>query len=196
MQDMFRIAGIHFAATSARLLGWIHQNAFYDEAMMIWEDEMCWGFEIEASSMVQEFSDWTPSLSGTMFATSPHEFETGQGLAPRINEWIEPGDTEDIPHAMLYVFEHTLLYDCKAEFYTDEKQFRLRLSGKCDVYFDEMYGENLSIEVDLPLQFQGILCGRQPEVECRAELAQYLNNDDFDYVETEDGVSMLVPRVA
>lgn len=194
MPDMFRIADIDFVATSARLKAGIDRNAFYDESMMIWEAEMVWSIEIEATTNVPEFSEWIPHISGTLFITSPHEFDVWQGLAPRSIDWIEPNDTDDVPSAVLYIFEHTPLFECNAECYIEDNQFRLRLSGRCDVYFDETYDEYLPIEIDLPLQFFGIWCGREPEEECRGDLAQFLNNEDFDYVETEHGVSLLKPR--
>lgn len=180
---MLQIADLEFEVSSCRI------EAYCDL------DTMKWDFEVEAASHADgKFYNYNPYLSLSLFETTPQAFRYWTDLAPREVYWTEKNDTDVTPSGQLYIFEHTPIFACRARCYRNANQVRIEVEGKCDVYFDEQYDTDLDFHLDSDVAFRGIWFGRQPESACRSEVARFLNSDDFDFFQTEHGVSMLTPK--
>lgn len=156
---------------------------------------MHWDIEVETDAHVDgRFHGYAPTLSLSLFETAPHAFEHWAEMAPHDACWVEKNDTDITPSGMLYIFEHTLIFECHARRYRDGDEMKVELNGKCDVYFDKQYNTNLDLHLDSPLVFRGVWFGRQSESACRNAIAHFLNPNDFDYSPTEHEVSMLTPK--
>jgi hypothetical protein len=181
--SMLRIANLEFAIVSCRLEAYCRA------------ENMQWDIQVEcAEHRERKFHGHAPTLSMSLFETSQNAFRRWPQLAPREVRWIEKNDTDVTPSGTLYIFEHTPIFQCYARCFDDAGKMHVKLDGKCDVYFDEHYGKNLSLHVDSSVVFRGVWFGRQPESECKSEIARFLNPDDFEFITTVHGVSMLIPK--
>jgi hypothetical protein len=180
---MLRIADLQFAVVRCWLEAYCHP------------DKMQWDLAVECASHPEgRFHGHEPNLSLSLFETPPEALRRWIDLAPRDVRWLEKNDTDVTPSGMLYIFEHTPVFECRARCYHDAGKMQVELAGKCVVYFDEHYGTNLDLYLGSSVVFRGVWFGRRPESECRNEIARFLNADDFEFSPTEDGVSMLTPK--
>lgn len=180
---MLRIADLEFDVASCRIEAYCYT------------DKMQWDIQVETNSHVDgEFHNCKPSLSLSLFETPPAAFRHWTELAPREVRWVEKNDTDVTPSGILYIFEHTPVFECHARCYKDLGQMYVELDGKCDVYFDEHYDTNLELHIDSAVIFRCVWFGNRSESACRNEIARFLNPNDFDFATTERGVSMLVPK--
>ncbi len=125
---MMRIADLEFDVATCRIEAYCHV------------DKMQWDIQIECNSHTDGmFHGYTPTLSLSLFETPPKAFSHWTGLAPRDTRWAEKNDTDVTPSGMLYIFEHTPIFECYARCSNDRDEMRIELDGKCDVYFDEQY---------------------------------------------------------
>lgn len=158
-------------------------------------DTMQWDIQVEANSHPDgKFHGKQPSLSLSLFETPPKAFQHWQELAPRNVSWVERNDTDTTPSGILYIFEHTPIFECHAHCYNDGGKMQVGLDGKCDVYFDKQYDTNQELHLESPVVFQCVWFGRWPESDCRKTISSFLNPDNFDYSLTEHGVSILTPK--
>jgi hypothetical protein len=156
---------------------------------------MKWDIEVEcAPHPERKFHGHGPKLSLSLFETPPNAFSHWTSLVPRDVRWAEKNDTDVTPSGMLYVFEHTPIFECHARCFDEAGKMQVALDGKCGVYYDEHYGTNLDLHLDSSVVFRGVWYGRRSESECRKDIARFLNPDDFAFTPTEHGVSMLTPR--
>lgn len=179
---MLRIADLEFAVASCRLEAYCHT------------DKMLWDIQVEcASHPDRKFHGHQPNLSLSLFETPPAAFRRWTELIPREVRWVNKNDTDVTPSGTLYIFEHTPIFECRARCSIVAGKMQVELDGKCDVHFDEQYDTNLELHLDSAVIFRGVWFGRQPESDCRSEIARFLNPDDFEFSPTEHGVSMLTP---
>ena len=180
---MLRIADLEFDIISCRLEAYCHT------------DSMQWDIQVEANSHPDgKFHGNQPNLSLSLFKTLPETFQHWRELAPRNVSWVKRSDTDVTPSGMLYIFEHTPIFECHAQFYDDGSEIQIELGGKCDVYFDKKYDTNLDLHLDSPVVFQCVWFGRQTESDCRKAISPFLNPNNLDYSLTEHGVSILTPK--
>lgn len=180
---MLRIADFEFPVESCLLEAYCHT------------DRMQWDVQIECGSLSPGvFHGQGPKLSLSLFETPVAAFRHWTNLVPREVCWVERNDTDVTPSGLLYIFEHSPVFECHARCYNQLGTIRIELGGKCDVFFDERYDRNLDLRLDSPVAFRGVWFGRRPESDCKTEIARFLNPDDFDYSPTEHGVSLLTPR--
>lgn len=180
---MLRIADLEFAIVSCRLEAYCHT------------DRMQWDIEVEcAPHPERKFHGHGPNLSLSLFETPPKAFSHWTKLAPREVRWVEKNDTDVTPSGMLYIFEHTPLFECHARCYDQASKMQVSLDGKCDMYYDEHYDTNLDLHLDSAVVFRGVWFGRQPESDCKENIARFLNPNDFAFAPTEHGVSILTPK--
>ncbi len=180
---MMRIADLEFEVTSCRIEAYCHV------------EKMQWDIQIECNSHADgKFHGYKPVLSLSLFETPAQAFSHWTDLAPRNARWGDKNDTDVTPSGMLYIFEHTPIFESYARCANRGGEMYVKLDGKCDVYFDEQYDTDLELHLDSPVVFRGVWFGRRPESDCRKAISHFLNPDDFDYAPTENGVSMLTPK--
>jgi hypothetical protein len=180
---MMRIADLEFNVASCRLEAYCH------------DDKMQWDIQIECNSHVTgPFHGHEPTLSLSLFQTPIGAFSHWSDLAPRDARWSDKNDTDVTPSGMLYIFEHTPIFRCKAQLVKECGIMRIIVEGKCDVYYDEKYDTDLDLRLDSTVVFHGVWFGRWPESDCRSAISVFLDPIDFDYSLTEDGVSILTPK--
>ncbi len=181
---MLRIADLEFVVASCQL------EAYCSAERMKWDVELkC---KENAKGM---FHGYEPKLSLSLFETPPNAFRHWTNLFPRETSWTESEDNDEVPCGMLYIFEHTLIYETHVGCFCEESgQMRIQLEGKCDVHYDEVYGQNLDLHLDTQFTFSRVWFGRSSEDQCRDEISPFLNPDDFDYTQDKNGVSLLVPK--
>src|SRR6516165_466176 len=135
--SMLRIADLVFAVVSCRLEAYCHP------------DKMQWDIQVEcAPHPDRKFHGHEPNLSLSLFETPPDALRHWTELAPREVRWVERNDTDVTPSGMLYIFEHTPIFECHASCNSHAGKMQVELDGKCDVYFDEQYDTNLDIHLD------------------------------------------------
>jgi hypothetical protein len=150
------------------------------------EEKMQWDIEVEADSHPDgKFHGYKPRLSLSLFETPPGAFRHWKQLAPREVRWVEKHDTDVTPSGMLYIFEHTPIFECCARCYNETDHMRIELDGKCDVYFDGDYDTGLDLHLDSTVDFRGVWFGRRPESACRDVISRFFNPSDFDFSPTE-----------
>lgn len=179
-----RLADLEFDVVSCRLEAYCHA------------DTMQWDIEVECNSNADgRFHGYKPSLSLSLFETLPRAFSHWTDLAPRDARWVEKNDTDETPSGMLYVFEHTPVFECVARcFIANGGAMCVELDGKCDVHFDEQYGTDIELHLESAVTFRGVWFGRLPESDCRDAISRFLDPNDFDFAPTEHGVSLLTPK--
>lgn len=180
---MLQIADLEFDVISCRIEAYCYT------------DEMLWDFQIDCEGHVGgKLHGYEPTLSLSLFQTLPEEFQHWTELAPRKVRWTEKNDTDITPSGMLYIFEHTPIFESCAHIYNNAAEMRLELHSQCDVYFDDGFDTDLALHLDAAVAFRGIWFGRRSESECRHAISRFLNPNDFDFSPTEHGVSMLTPK--
>lgn len=181
---MFKIADLNFTIVQSYL------DAYVDEE----ENEMVWGLQIKGQSHNEEFDDWSPHVnSEVLVRTKPGEMKTWLDLAGKKIEWDEYSDDEEEPHALLYIFEHEPIYQSKVLFELRNNEMFVKWNALCDVGWDEKYSDELPLQIETKVLFNGILFGKRPEESCRKMIAPFLNPEDFQYIRNKNGVSLLVP---
>jgi hypothetical protein len=180
---MLRIADIEFDIGSCRLEAYCHG------------DKMKWDIQVECAAHPEsKFHGHSPNLSLSLFETAPRAFSHWTRLVPREARWIEKNDTDVTPSGMLYVFEHTPVFECVARCYHEAGEMRVTVAGKCDVHYGDGYDVDLDLHLDSAVIFRGVWFGRRSESNCKKVISRFLNPDDFTFAPTEHGVSMLVPK--
>ncbi|MEO0826377.1 MAG: hypothetical protein AAFY67_12070 [Cyanobacteria bacterium J06642_9] len=180
---MLRIADLEFDLMTVRIEAYCHT------------EKMQWDIQVECNSHVDgKFHGCKPNLSLGLFETPPEAFSHWTELAPRNVRWLEKNGTDVTPSGILYIFEHTPIFECHARCYNKGGEMQVELDGKCDVYCDEQYNNDLDLHLDSPVVFRGVWFGRHPESDCRNAISHFLDPNDFDYYLTEHGVSMLTPK--
>ncbi len=179
---MLRIADLDFVVTSSQLEAYCN------------EDSMQWDLEVQcAPNSGGAWYGYQPTLSLSLFETPQRAFPHWTDLAPRETQWEEKHDTDVTPSGLLYVFEHTPVFQCRAQVSNENGELSVTLKGLCDVFYDEAYDTDLKLQLDAPITFRGIWFGRWPESDCREDVSRFLDPDDFEYVCDESGVSILTP---
>ncbi|QDU97718.1 hypothetical protein [Lignipirellula cremea] len=180
---MLRIADLEFAITSCRLEAYCYA------------EKMNWDIQVDCAPHPEgEFHSQGPNLSLSLFETPLKAFNHWTELLPREARWVEKNDTDVTPSGMLYIFEHTCLFECHARCYEEAGKMQVSLDGKCDVYYGDQYTTSLDLHLDSAVVFRGVWFGRQTEYDCKKSIARFLNPDDFLFVPTEHGISMLTPK--
>lgn len=180
---MLRIADLNFPISSARL-----------EAYCI-EDHMHWNTEIDFGPV--EFDGNVFHLTNAslaLFRTSRDELDHWTDLAPRETRWKDRHETDHIPSGLLYIFEHTALYETRAVCSFDAGKMKLNVTGLCDAYLDESYDMGLTLDIETEVDFTCVWFGHTSESDCFARIAEFLNPADFEYRRTEHGVPILAPK--
>jgi hypothetical protein len=181
---MLRIADLEFPIVSCLLKTYCGS----DETLL-------WIIEVECGPHASgELEGYAPNLELNLFQTTPGEMQHWWELAPREASWVEKNDNGVTPSGMLRIFEHTLLFESQARLLQANGEMQINLAGQCDVHFNERYGRNLPLALDAAVKFDGIWLGRAPEMICYTLIDPFLDFDDFQYSQTERGVSVLKPR--
>lgn len=160
-------------------------------------DEMIWGFTVQAGRFQQGDVDW-PMVrvdSAGLFTTKSGTLAHWLDLAETTVAWGELADNDEVPHAMIYIFEHELVHNGAATIRMNGSTVQFELLGKCNIYYDDKYDTDVDLLLKTDLAMSPIICGRDPERICFRRLAQHLNTDLFAYSQDESGVSMLVPKI-
>lgn len=183
---VFTISDLEFVLSSAVL------DAYIDDD----KNEIVWGIQIEADATHDDLVGETVSAKAeTLLLTKPGELAHWSELAGRAITWTEPYDEDEEHRALLYLFEHTAIYESKVELFADGLgELAVRWTGQCDLHWKDGYNEGLPFSIETPLTFTKILFGRRPESQCWANLAPFFCRDLFEYKRTEHGVSTLIPR--
>lgn len=166
--------------------------------LLLCGDEMRWGFTAHAGRFQKGELDCPGARvdSAGLFTTPSQTLQHWTDLPETTVRWGELEDNDVDPHAMVYIFEHELVQHGVATITMHGSAVRLKLTGKCNIYYDDQYDTDLDLSLEAQLKLGPIMCGRQDEEECFAELAQHLDPSLFTYVRDESGVSMLVPKDA
>ncbi|AJH14957.1 hypothetical protein [Myroides profundi] len=125
---------------------------------------------------------------------NPNELNQWQDIAGYDIEWEDYQEEEGKPRALFYVYEHTGVYNAKVNFRKVDSKIIVKMSATIDIYADEDFDEQLSLEVETEVQFFGILCGKRSAKECTELIGNYLNIDHLKYVQNQYNVSLLVPK--
>lgn len=183
---MFRIGDIEFNIAQATL------DSFIDKANC----RMRWGVEVGSIPIATEFLGMNPIVSSEILLdTFPSEIGKWTDLSGRDIAWDTPEDDNGEPYGLLYLFEHHPIYQSKVNLFCNSNTgLSIRWTGKVDLLSDERYWTDVPFEIETELKYKGIYCGREQEAVCRNDLSPFLNQDDFDFVQNENGVSLLIPK--
>ncbi len=181
---MFKIDNIDFDIRSAIL------EAFIDDD----ENIMEWAVEIMATSTSGADIKWNAKLSSeSIIKTKEKQLRTWKDIAGSSFSWQDAVDDDENEHGLMYIFQHEPVYDCKGEFYSNEKgETCIKWSGKCDVYWNEKYNKGLNFIVDTPLEFKGVWFGKDIEPVCQKQLSNFITNEHFNY-KIERNSSLMIP---
>ena len=168
-------------------------NASLD--LLLYGDQLIWGFTIDAGPFKRGDVDWPRCRvdSAGIFTTESGTLSSWTDLGQVEVEWENLKDNDEVPHAMIYLFEHELIQNGVARMETRDSAIHLELSGVCNIYYDEKYNVDLPLSLNAELQLKQIMCGRDSKDECFAQLSQHFSPKLFSYRQDEHGVSMLVP---
>jgi hypothetical protein len=98
----------------------------------------------------------------------------------------------------LYVFEHEAVTSGKIEILErQENKFKIRWSGKGNIFWDDEYGGNVPFELECMADFKGIClcCEGINEEEIRAQLSKLINIDEFEMIVDNSGSRQYVPII-
>jgi hypothetical protein len=161
------------------------------------EGRLQWGVEAVAVERMLLDDDWRPR------ATCDVAFSTGKGRRPwaacfpKVARPKDPRRRTSDPAAMLKVFEHEGIRKNILTFgAATGDSIPLTWTGRCDVFFDETYDEDLEFELRGTATFTGILNGGASEQDGRASLSALLDHSELQYVVDEFGASKFVPRAS
>lgn len=182
---MLRIKDLDFKIKSAIL------DAFVDKDNM----KLQWGVEIQGMPGDGEFSRWVPKVTAeTLIENDPGQLIHWFDLAGTKIKWDEPYGTDDEPNALLYVFEHEPIHSSYIEIIKNNDSLFLNWNGKADVNWGPDYGQSLDFRIETELFFKGIWFGRESENDSLPILSRFFNPDLFQFVQTEQGVSLFSPN--
>lgn len=180
----------------------------YLDAFVNSDHQLVFGLQIKATGtdkIPDHESDDTSDLffpedalffnSEILLKVNPNEIEIWQDIAGRTIEWKDYPEDEQEPHALLYVYEHTEIYNAKIELQPSEDKIIVKIKATCDIYAGESFSDNLPLEVETEIDFYGILCGKgTSEEQCFKKVNPYLNTDTLKVVRNKYGVSVAVPK--
>lgn len=184
---MLRIGEMEFAVSEA-----------YLEAYIVGDNDDCidWGLKVKTIP-TDKSENWNPQiLSEGFITTQPLELKTWLDLAGKKVTWDECYDEEkDVQIAVLYIFGHDDIFNAAAEFIkNDEGGLTLKMKGTSNIGWKEPYDVDIDFELETPVGFKGIWCGRKTEEEARAEVSKAMNIEVLEFTKTEHDVSLYVPK--
>jgi hypothetical protein len=104
---------------------------------------------VETISKNIEGEDWQPSLVGERLQVSL-PLKNGN-IDGEIRIPLAYDNLSDKQNITMYVFEHGDTYDNVLSFKNEDGQVILNWTGKCDVNWDDKYGDNLEFIVKVPV---------------------------------------------
>ncbi|QSW90056.1 hypothetical protein J0383_04365 [Flavobacterium endoglycinae] len=144
-------------------------NSFYPE------DELFFNAEIILKIKSGEIQNWT-DISG------------------KIVEWNDYPEDEEEPHALLYLHEHTQVYNSKIEFKNVNDKIVVIIDALCDLYLNEAFSDHLPLKIETEVDFFGILCGKNSEQNSIKSVQPFLDMRNLKWVQNKYGVSVIVPK--
>jgi len=170
-----RIKDLNFAVSEAVLLARISADEFY------------WSISIDAKYPEGRIRGevWEPKVySENLFPLAGKALDHWRDILGRTIEWDDCYDlkTGD-PIASVCVFEHLDIYKSKLTFgeATGGDSFKVDWRARCDVYFDDDYGEDLELSIQTEVKFAGVEVPFQDEVKSQALLRQYIRGGNFTF---------------
>jgi hypothetical protein len=113
-----------------------------------------WDIEFRAQKKEINGIDWQPHLGAHSFSTQLPKLENLSGATLKLEDYDEYQE----PMFLLYIFEHEAVRDiCLTFKHWEATSIDFSLSGVADVYADDIYGGNLSVDVSLMLPFDGVV---------------------------------------
>lgn len=153
------------------------------------ENKLLLCLDIEMEEQWIDNAWWSPRLY--------HE----DGFKVKINSWKElEGFTStwdskynenDEEAGCLYVFEHEDVTSGKIKILErQDNNFKLRWTGKGNIYWDDEYSEDVPFELECLANFSGIYIGRSAlsDEELNLELSKLINIDEFSLVRDKNFV--------
>lgn len=133
--------------------------------------------------------------SEILLKINPGEIKEWQDIAGKKIEWKEYPEDEQEPHALFYVYEHNEVENAEIEFKKQGNKIIVKMKATCHIYADEIFSDNLPLEVETEVDFYGIPCGKgTTEEQCRKKIEPFLNRDNLKFVQNKYGVSIMVPN--
>ena len=182
---MFLIEDLHFDIKEAIL------DAFINKKDMT----INWGIKITTiEKKIDEQFISPEAYSEIIFKSSPGEIKHWSEIAEKTISWKESCDDKGDPIGYLYTFEHEPLYESEVSFkLNSNKNIFVEWNSKCDIHWNQKYGEELSLKIQSDIKFEGIWFGKKPESQCKDLLSKFFPIEDFKYIVTSHGVSLFVP---
>ncbi|WP_160136049.1 hypothetical protein [Chryseobacterium sp. c4a] len=133
--------------------------------------------------------------SEILLKINPGEIKEWQDIAGKKIEWKEYPEDEQEPHALFYVYEHNEVENAEIEFKKQGNKIIVKMKATCHIYADEIFSDNLPLEVETEVDFYGIPCGKgTTEEQCGKKIEPFLNRDHLKFVQNKYGVSIMVPN--
>lgn len=133
--------------------------------------------------------------SEILLKSHPGETKEWQDIAGKKIEWKEYPKDEQKPHALFYVYEHHEVENAEIEFKKQDGKIIIKIKATCHIYADEIFSDNLPLEVETEVDFYGILCGKgTTEEQCRKKIEPFLHGNNLKFVQNKYGVSIMAPN--
>ncbi|MDR1877774.1 MAG: hypothetical protein LBQ84_09145 [Flavobacteriaceae bacterium] len=184
---MFKIKDVNFEIVHSYLDAFISNQ----------ENKLIFGLHITGKSKKDVFLEYEPTVhSDVLLKINVNEIKKWNNISNKIIEWENyPEDETAPPSALLYVFEHEFIYNCKIKFKEINGEMFININALCDVNFDEEYSRRLPLEIETKIEFEGIYFGKGTnEKECIERIKQYLPEEKLIYVKNKYDVSLLIPN--
>lgn len=142
------------------------------------------GWSLEISSPQTEVDDdfWAPFITIERAGFPARDWRALEGQDYVWNSPVDEATGE--ANGTLYVFEHADISKAHLHFGRREGlKYHVRLTGLCDVHYDDTYGADVALSVSATVEFSSIVVAgseRDTAETLRARLSEHVNIDDFE----------------
>lgn len=187
MKEIFKIKDYEFGIQTAYL------DAFVDD------DQLAFGIHIKAlprkKSVESKVFDTDTEFyfySESLFLVEAGKISHWQDIDGLSLSWEEVD--EDQEPAFMQVFDTEIIEKATIQFEKHNSKMWVRISGLCDVYYDDDFSQDLPFEICCEVDFYGILFGKENEEYCWKKIAPFLPSEGLKFFKNQYDVAILAPE--
>lgn len=157
------------------------------------ENSLSWNFRV--STYGQKFDEfWEPVVSGENMLIKLPQADVIVGETVAVPDAYDP--KSDKYFFTMYVFEHEDMYQNRIKFLQRRNNiFQILWTAKCNINWDEEYGQGLDVCIDANIEFKGITTQTASLAEAKSRLDKHYSSSSFEAIANDEGhISFRLPE--
>lgn len=160
------------------------------------ENKLLCFIEIDMEEKWIDEAWWSPRIYHNNGITL--EIDSWKKLENLTLKWDSEVNERGEEAGYLYVFEHEDVTSGQIQILERQgNKFKIRWTGKANVFWDEEYGEDVPFELETIADFAGITltCYKLSDEEANSEIQKMINLDEFEMKTTDNGGKIYIPLI-